>query len=49
MIYHAEANVRGTVPEARLMFLEPDVDRRIPARELGGFTSLPRGNDGGSS
>src|SRR5581483_9257761 len=32
----AEAAVRAEVPEARLMFLEPDVDRRMPTRETGG-------------
>jgi cation diffusion facilitator family transporter len=36
LIDQAEANVRAEVPEARLMFLEPDIDRRMPARELGG-------------
>jgi cation diffusion facilitator family transporter len=36
LIDRAEAAVRAVVPEARLMFLEPDVDRRIPTRELGG-------------
>jgi cation diffusion facilitator family transporter len=36
VIDRAEAAVRAKVPEARLMFLEPDVDRRMPARELGG-------------
>jgi cation diffusion facilitator family transporter len=36
LIDRAEANVRGQVPEARLMFLEPDIDRRMPARERGG-------------
>ena len=34
----AEAAVRAVVPEARLMFLEPDVDRRMPSRETGGRT-----------
>ncbi|HEV8623347.1 MAG TPA: cation diffusion facilitator family transporter [Acidimicrobiia bacterium] len=38
LIDRAEANVRGQVPEARLMFLEPDIDRRMPARERGGST-----------
>jgi cation diffusion facilitator family transporter len=37
VIDRAEAAVRAEVPEARLIFLEPDVDRRM----LGGFTSLP--------
>ena len=37
VIDRAEATVRAAVPEARLIFLEPDVDRRM----LGGFTSLP--------
>ena len=36
LIDEAEANVRAEVPEARLMFLEPDIDRRMPAREMGG-------------
>jgi cation diffusion facilitator family transporter len=36
VIDRAEAAVRAKVPEARLMFLEPDVDRRMPAREMGG-------------
>jgi cation diffusion facilitator family transporter len=36
VIDRAEAAVRADVPEARLMFLEPDVDRRMPARDLGG-------------
>jgi cation diffusion facilitator family transporter len=36
LIDRAEAAVRAQVPEARLMFLEPDVDRRMPAREQGG-------------
>ena len=36
LIDRAEAAVRVSVPEARLMFLEPDVDRRMPAREQGG-------------
>jgi cation diffusion facilitator family transporter len=36
LIDRAEAAVRTQVPEARLMFLEPDIDRRMPARELGG-------------
>lgn len=36
LIDRAEAAVRASVPEARLMFLEPDVDRRMPAREQGG-------------
>jgi cation diffusion facilitator family transporter len=35
VIDSAEAAVRGRVPEARLMFLEPDIDRRMPAREGG--------------
>jgi cation diffusion facilitator family transporter len=35
-IDRAEAAVRDQVPEARLMFLEPDIDRRMPARERGG-------------
>jgi divalent metal cation (Fe/Co/Zn/Cd) transporter len=47
LIDRAEAAVRADVPEVRLMFLEPDVDRRIPTP--GGFTSLPPGTDGGSS
>jgi cation diffusion facilitator family transporter len=38
LIDRAEAAVRATVPEARLMFLEPDVDRRMPSRETGGRT-----------
>ena len=38
MIDRAEASVRAAVPEARLMFLEPDVDRRMPSRETGGRT-----------
>jgi cation diffusion facilitator family transporter len=38
LIDRAEANVRAEVPEARLMFLEPDIDRRMPARERGGST-----------
>jgi divalent metal cation (Fe/Co/Zn/Cd) transporter len=38
MIDRAEAAVRAAVPEARLMFLEPDVDRRMPSRETGGRT-----------
>jgi cation diffusion facilitator family transporter len=36
LIDRAEAAVRANVPEARLMFLEPDIDRRMPAREQGG-------------
>jgi cation diffusion facilitator family transporter len=36
LIDRAEAAVREQVPEARLMFLEPDIDRRMPAREMGG-------------
>ena len=36
LIDRAEAAVRADVPEARLMFLEPDVDRRMPSRETGG-------------
>jgi hypothetical protein len=36
VIDRAEAAVRSGVPEARLMFLEPDVDRRMPSRETGG-------------
>jgi cation diffusion facilitator family transporter len=36
LIDRAEAAVRAEVPEARLMFLEPDIDRRMPAREQGG-------------
>jgi divalent metal cation (Fe/Co/Zn/Cd) transporter len=36
LIDRAEVAVRASVPEARLMFLEPDVDRRMPAREQGG-------------
>ncbi len=36
LIDRCEDAVRGQVPEARLMFLEPDIDRRMPARELGG-------------
>ena len=36
VIDRAEAAVRAEVPEARLMFLEPDVDRRMPARDMGG-------------
>ena len=36
LIDRAEAAVRATVPEARLMFLEPDVDRRMPSRDMGG-------------
>ena len=35
VIDRAEAAVRADVPEARLMFLEPDVDRRMPA-DMGG-------------
>ena len=38
LIDRAEAAVRAEVPEARLMFLEPDVDRRMPARDMGGPT-----------
>jgi hypothetical protein len=38
IIDRAEAAVRADVPEARLMFLEPDVDRRMPSRETGGRT-----------
>jgi len=38
VIDRAEAAVRAEVPEARLMFLEPDVDRRMPARDMGGPT-----------
>jgi cation diffusion facilitator family transporter len=38
LIDRAEAAVRAQVPEARLMFLEPDIDRRMPARERGGST-----------
>ena len=38
LIDRAEAAVRDRVPEARLMFLEPDIDRRMPARETGGST-----------
>ena len=38
VIDRAEAAVRAGVPEARLMFLEPDVDRRMPSRETGGRT-----------
>jgi cation diffusion facilitator family transporter len=36
LIDRAEAAVRGEVPEARLIYLEPDVDRRMPASEMGG-------------
>ena len=36
VIDRAEAAVRAAVPEARLIFLEPDVDRRIPSHDLGG-------------
>jgi cation diffusion facilitator family transporter len=38
LIDRAEAAVRGGVPEARLMFLEPDIDRRMPAQDLGGLS-----------
>jgi len=38
LIDRGEAAVREAVPEARLMFLEPDIDRRMPARERGGAT-----------
>src|SRR6185295_7605539 len=38
LIDRAEAAVRAEAPEARLMFLEPDIDRRMPAREMGGST-----------
>ena len=38
VIDRAEAAVRADVPEARLMFLEPDVDRRMPARDPGGIS-----------
>ncbi|HVW31094.1 MAG TPA: cation diffusion facilitator family transporter [Acidimicrobiia bacterium] len=38
LIDRAEAEVRGDVPEARLMFLEPDVDRRMPGRDNGGLS-----------
>ena len=38
LIDRAEAAVRTDVPEARLMFLEPDVDRRIPGRDNGGLS-----------
>jgi hypothetical protein len=31
LIDRAEAAVRAQVPQARLMFLEPDIDRRMPA------------------
>ncbi|HYT40398.1 MAG TPA: cation transporter, partial [Acidimicrobiia bacterium] len=36
LIDRAEAAVRADVPEARLIFLEPDVDRRMPIRDMGG-------------
>jgi cation diffusion facilitator family transporter len=36
VIDRAEETVRAAVPEARLIFLEPDVDRRIPSRDIGG-------------
>jgi cation diffusion facilitator family transporter len=36
LIDRAEAAVRADVPEARLIFLEPDVDRRMPSQTTGG-------------
>ena len=36
LIDRAEATVRADVPEARLIYLEPDVDRRMPAGDMGG-------------
>jgi len=38
VIDRAEAAVRAKVPEARLMFLEPDIDRRMPSRDTGGLS-----------
>ncbi|HMC80923.1 MAG TPA: cation diffusion facilitator family transporter [Acidimicrobiia bacterium] len=38
LIDRAEAAVRAKVPEARLMFLEPDIDRRMPSRDTGGLS-----------
>jgi cation diffusion facilitator family transporter len=49
LIDEAEAAVRGRVPEARLMFLEPDIDRRMPARDSGASPAAPRAPHGGSS
>jgi cation diffusion facilitator family transporter len=49
VIDRAEVAVRDRVPEVRLMFLEPDIDRRMPARDSGASPAAPGAPHGGST
>ncbi|MDQ1517388.1 MAG: hypothetical protein QOE80_3218 [Actinomycetota bacterium] len=48
LIDRAEGAVRAVVPEARLIFLEPDVDRRMPSHDSGAPPAAPESRLGGS-